>query len=206
MLGLTLGPRALTGQTLVQPALGIAAQYVRLRAELPGETDLSSGAAAGVEGALTIGGLVQVDVTYLQGTLHAPSGGAGSRDLIEGRAGLGLAPLRWLAVSLGPHVRSYVTPAGTERWVRWEARARAQGPIALPGVTGYVEAWRVLSATIDLPGAFDRGQGGAAGITARLPHSPGWWARLAYGVDRVALTGRQETVETVLLVVGIGQP
>ncbi len=205
-LGLALGARALAGQTLVQPALGIAGQFVRLRTELPGETDLWSGMTAGVQGSLTIGRLVQFDLGYLQGTLHSRSGSTGSRDFIEGRAGLGLAPLRWLALSLGPHVRSYVAPDGTERWVRWEARARARGPIALPGLTGDVEAWRVLSATIDLPGPFDRGQGGAAGLTARLPHAPGWWARLAYGIDRIAITGRQETVETVLLVVGVGRP
>jgi len=204
-LALALEPGALPGQT-VQPAFGVAAQYVRWRADLPGETDLSSGAAAGVEGGVRLGRLLQLEAAYLQGTLHPGSGSVDSRDFIDGRAGLGLAPLHWLVVSLGPHVRSYVAPAGTERWVRWEARARVQGPIGLPGLTGHLEGWRVLSAAIDLPGPFDRGQGGAAGITARVGHSPGWWVRLAYAVDRIAITGRQETVETVLLVVGVGRP
>ena len=203
-LALSLVAPALAAQAVVQVAPGVAGQFVRLRAEVPGETDLLSGAVVGVEGALMLGKLVQLEVQYLQGTLHPDSGPAGNRDLTEGRVFLGLAPVRWFAMSVGPHVRSYGTAAGTERWVRWEARARAQAPIALPGLTGYIEGWRVISVSANVPGAFDRGQGGEAGIAARLPRGPGWWARLAYGVDRVALTGRRETLETVVLAIGVG--
>ena len=203
-LALALVAPALAAQTIVRFAPGVAGRLVRLRAEVPGETDVLSGAAVGVEGGLMLGKLVQLEVQYLQGALHPDSGPAGHRDLIEGRASLGVAPVRWFALSVGPLVRSYVAAGGRERWVRWEARARAQAPLALPGVTGYVEGWRVLAASANLPGAFDGGQGGEAGIAARLPLGPGWWARLAYGVDRVALTGRRETVETVVLAVGVG--
>src|SRR3989442_13991105 len=151
-----------------------------------------------------LGKLVQLEVQYLQGTLHPDSGPAGNRDLTEGRVFLGLAPVRWFAMSVGPPVRRYGTAAGTGRWVRWEARARAQAPIALPGLTGYIEGWRVISVSANVPGAFDRGQGGEAGIAARLPRGPGWWARLAYGGDRVALTGRRGYVGTVGLAMGVG--
>lgn len=204
-LALCLVARALVAQAVVQFAPGVVGHFVRLRTEVPGETNLLSGAAVGGEGTLLLRKLVLLEVHYLQGTLHPDSGPVGDRDFIEGRASLGLAPLDWFAVSVGPRVRTYVAAGGTERWVRWEVRARAQAPIALPGLTGYVEGWRVISATANLPGPFDRGQGGEVGIEARLSRGPGWCARLAYGVDRVALASRRETVETVVLVVGIGR-
>ena len=118
---------ALAAQIAVQPALGGAGQFARLRIEVPGESDLVSGMTAGVQGGLTLGKLVQLEAQYVQGSLHRDGGvAAGDRDLIEGQALLGLAPTPWLALAVGPRVRSLVTAAGTERWVRWEVRARGQ--------------------------------------------------------------------------------
>jgi hypothetical protein len=200
---LGLMAQATEAQAFVQPAAGVTAQLVRWQSEVPGETVLVSGPAFGVEGGLMIGRLVHLDVDYLQGTLHGTNGSAATRDLVEGRASLGLAPQSWFAVNVGPLVRTLVAPGGTERWVRWEIGARVAAPIAGPELSGYVEGSWVFAAAVDIPDPFVRGQGGAAGLALRLPRSLGW-ARLAYSVDRVALQGRRETLESVLLVIGVG--
>jgi hypothetical protein len=200
---LGLVARATEAQAFVQPAAGVTAQFVRWQSEVPGETVLVSGPAFGVEGGLTVGRLARFDVDYLQGTLRGTSGSAAMRDLVQGRASLGVAPQNWLALNVGPLVRTLVAPGGTERWVRWEVRARVAAPISGPELSGYVEGAWVFAAAVDIPDPFDRGQGGAAGLALRLPRSLGW-ARLAYSVDRVALRGRRETLESVLLVIGVG--
>jgi hypothetical protein len=205
VLGLMLTARATRAQAVVQPAVGVGAALVRWRSEVPGETDVLSGPAVGAEGGLGLGRFLRFDGAYLQGSVHGGNGSTAQRDLVEARAWLSLTPLRWLALGGGPLVRSLVAPSGTERWVRWETRARLEAPILLPAVSGYVEASRVLAATVDIPGAFDRGQGGEAGLVARRPGARGW-ARLAYRVDHIELQGRRETLETVVLVVGIGHP
>src|SRR5467141_69159 len=104
-LALALVAPALAAQTIVRFAPGVAGRLVRLRAELPGETDVLSGAAVGVEGGLMLGKLVQLEVQYLQGALHPDSGPAGHRDLIEGRASLRAAGSDGCAGRLGRALR-----------------------------------------------------------------------------------------------------
>src|SRR5437660_9195162 len=92
MLALALVAPALAAQTIVRFAPGVAGRLVRLRAEVPGETDVLRGAAVGVEGGVMLGELVQLGVQYLQGALHAHRGPAGHRDLVGCRASLGVGP------------------------------------------------------------------------------------------------------------------
>ena len=66
------------------------------------------------EGTLRLGvSVVGLDLRYRQGTLSA-AGGAEQHKLVEGQALLGLRFGPWLTLEAGPHVRAYVTPAGTE--------------------------------------------------------------------------------------------
>ena len=108
--------------------------------------------------------------------------------LIEGRLLVAARPLPWLEMSVGPFVRAYVTDAVTERWVFWQARARADAPIVTSGLTSYVELWRAVSSQVNLVAGAGRVQGGEAGVTYRPPKRP-FSLRLAYRVDDAAVRG-----------------
>jgi hypothetical protein len=184
-----------------QPALSgaVGAAIARLHTA-PGTTaGVLSGPAFAAEGRVGLGGgRLELGVDYVGGRLRG--NGVPSRDLVEGRVFAGVKPWPWLAVSLGPHVRAYVTDAATERWVFWQARARAQAPLADPSLGTYVEVWRALSSTIN--------QGGEAGLLFR-PGRSAMWARLSYRVDAVTLRGGGgggggETLEAITVTVGMG--
>ena len=116
-------------------------------------------------------------------------------------AGLRFGP--WLTLEAGPHVRAYVTPAGTERWVLWEGQARAAVQVIRPGGWVYLRVGRVLAA--DIPGmAFDHGQGADAGLELRLGGTP-LWGHVGYWVHRASASGalRVETVQGMSLGVAL---
>src|SRR3989475_10381243 len=89
--------------------------------------------------------------------------------------------------------------AVTERWVFWQARARADAPIVTSGLTSYVELWRAVSSQVNLVAGAGRVQGGEAGVTYRPPKRP-FSLRLAYRVDDAAVRGGgggRPTVEAI---------
>src|SRR2546423_12543917 len=96
-------------------------------------------------------------------------------------------PLPLLEMSVGPFLRAYVADAVTERWVFWQARARADAPIVTSGLTSYVELWRAVSSQVNLVAGAGRVQGGEAGVTYPPPKRP-FSLRLAYRGDDA--TGR----------------
>jgi hypothetical protein len=107
----------------------------------------------------------------------------------------------------GPRVRAYVTDAGTERWVFWEGRLRADVPMIEASIRGSVELWRVFSGDVNLAGAFDRGGGIAGGVLARIPRAPVWFS-LSYALDRAtqAAGAREDTVERLTFGLIVGSP
>src|SRR6059036_1896516 len=107
------------------------------------------GPVLGGEGRLVFNGF-SVGLGLSSGTLKAADQGTAKRDLIEGRLLVAARPLPWLEMSVGPFVRAYVTDAVTERWVFWQARARADAPIVTSGLTSYVELWRAVSSQVNL--------------------------------------------------------
>jgi len=107
------------------------------------------GPVLGGEGRLVFKGF-SVGLGLSSGTLEAADQGTAKRDLIEGRLLVAARPLPWLEMSVGPFVRAYVTDAVTERWVFWQARARADAPIVTSGLTSYVELWRAVSSQVNL--------------------------------------------------------
>ncbi len=151
-------------------------------------------------------GLVTVEVGYAQGRLSADTGTATDRDLVDGSIFLAARPVPWLLVGGGPHARAYAAAAGgTERWLHWEARVRADGAIVPGMLQAYAEGAFALSSTVNVaagPGGARRAE---VGLALHPPQSP-VWARLAYAVDRAALKNdlRAETVEMVVLSVGYG--
>jgi len=190
---------------LVRPAAEAVVVTTRLASQVPAGTDRLSGVAFGGEGAVWVGPVV-FDVRYAQGTLDSVSGGAGSRDVVEGGALLGVRPVSWLTIAAGPQARAYVLSAGgaTQRWVFWEGRVRAGAPFVGSAVLGYVELWRAFGADVNVPEAFDHAQGGEAGMVVRLARAP-VEARLAYRIDHAVLGGgsRLETVDGVVVTVGV---
>jgi len=204
LLPAVVTPAGAWGQ-LVRPAAEAVVVTTRLESQVPAGTDRFRGIAFGGEGALWVGPVV-LDLRYVQGTLDSASGGAGSRDLVEGGALLGVRPVSWLTFAVGPQARAYVMSAGgaTQRWVFWEGRVRAAAPFVGSAVLGYVELWRALGADVNVPEAFDHAQGGEVGMVARLARAP-VEARLAYRIDRAVLGGgsRRETVDGVVVTVGV---
>jgi len=161
------------------------------------------GPVLGGEGRLVFNGF-SVGLGLSSGTLKAADQGTAKRDLIEGRLLVAARPLPWLEMSVGPFVRAYVTDVVTERWVFWQARARADAPIVTSGLTSYVELWRAVSSQVNLVAGAGRVQGGEAGVVYRPPQRP-YWVRLAYRVDdAVVRAGGSETLEAVSLAIGVG--
>jgi hypothetical protein len=155
------------------------------------------------EGSLGLGvSVLGLDVLYRQGTLSA-DGGADQHELVDGQVLFGLRLGPWLTLEAGPHLRAYVTPAGTERWVLWEGQARVAARVLRPGGWVYLRVGRVLTA--DIPGmSFDHGQGAAAGLELRLGSTP-LWGHVGYWVHRASASGalRVETVQGMSLGVAL---
>lgn len=150
-------------------------------------------------------GPATLDLRYLESGLSDAESGT-DLDLVDGEIILMVAPLRWAAVGVGPHIRSYVQSGGTERWVLWELRARAKAELLADQIDGYVEGWLVVGADADVVEPFDNGRGLEGGLRlvfGRLPIS----ARLRYRVERLNLGdgAREETVDQLGIAIGIGR-
>jgi len=143
---------------------------------------------------------------YVQGKIDA-DGETQSTDLVEGELLLGVWPVDHLALRFGPRARSYVTDAGTVRWVFWEARARFEANLVSdPRLQSYVEGWYVLSGSVNAAAPFGNGRGLEGGVGLLIP-STSVRVRLGYRVDQGTLEGgtRTEAVEEFILAVGIGR-
>jgi len=205
--GLTLLGSAVGAQQRLRATGWGDGAIAQLGTQILGARESQSGPVFGGEGRLGLGS-VTLGVGYLEGRLQpGTSGTPQGRDLVEARIFVSARPLSWLTLSAGPRVRAFVTDAATERWVLWEARARARNALASTPLQTYIELWRALSARVNLPEPVDHVQGGEAGVVLRPPGAALWF-RLGYRVDGARLGGglRSETVEAVSLAVGIGGP
>jgi len=194
------------GAQAIRGTVGGSAASLRVRSRLPAGTEALSGAVFGGEASLAVG-RVRLAASYRQGNVNPDGGTTQSRTLVEGGATLGVRLLDWLTLGGGPRARTYVFIAGgTQRWLFWELRARAEGMFIGSSVSGYAELWRALSADVSVPETVDRAQGGEAGMVIRVSRRID--ARLAYRLDHAALhavSGGGLRVETVDgLVVGVG--
>ena len=205
--------KALAALVLLAPALalgqglngGVATSVMRVRTTIGANEETLSGAVMGVEGRVQRWG-VALEFAYAQGRVDPDSGTTVARDVVEGRLLVGNRPWRGLSLKAGPHIRSYVTTSGTQRWFFWEARLRGERTI-VGTVQVYGEVWRVLSGDVNVLEPFTGGQGGEVGMLVTLPRSP-VWGRLAYGIEHAKLGGgaRLETVEGLSVAVGYGRP
>ena len=200
-----LGGRALGAQTANWLAVGASTNRIRLQSRFATGASLDvSGRAFGASGDIRHGP-VAVALGYWQGRVDADPAGTQQQDVIDGYALLVVHAQPWLGVKVGAEARSYVTPAGTERWVFWQVRLRAERTIVDPTVRGHVEIWRALSTEVNTKGTVDRAQGGEVGLTLLRALGP-LWLRLAYGIDdaRLIESERRQTLETLAFSVGYG--
>jgi hypothetical protein len=188
----TLVPSLAAQQRPWQWEAALSGVGMRVNSRSGPTTQRLSGAVFGLQGQVLFHGRVSVDLGYWQGQLDPASTNAATRDVAEGYALIGARPLDWLTLRAGPHVWTYISNAGTQRWFLWEGRAKAQAAI-LPDVHSYLELWDVLSANVNVPQSFASGLGGEGGLILRIRDVPAIPAaypvriRLGYGIERVRL-------------------
>ena len=188
---------------------------MRLNSQTGPSTQKWSGASFGFQSQIVYLNRITIDLGYWQGKLNGV--GTGDRDVVEGFAQVGARPMSWLSLRAGPHAWTYISDAGTQRWFLWEGRARAQGQV-LPAVQSYLEVWKVFSATVNVPQAFQTGTGGEGGLSLRIrdvpfiPQRLPVRIRLAYGIERVRMNGTQaqgsraEVLDRLTLGLGVEAP
>ena len=194
----------LQGQVSRFVTAGLAGGSLSVRDQpASGPAQTFSGMVLGGGGTFTYK-FIGVEVLYSEGKLTSDSGPALSRDLVDGYAMVTVRPLPWLVLKTGPHLRSYVTPSSTANFDAWEARVRLQGSLVEGRVSGLVEGFRSLSASVNSGVAVDYVQGGMAGVVFQLPRAP-FWGRLSYLIDQVAAAdGRTQTLDGVIVAIGFG--
>ncbi|HXJ32038.1 MAG TPA: hypothetical protein VNG35_15455 [Gemmatimonadales bacterium] len=188
---------------------------MRLNSQTGPSTQKWSGASFGFQSQIVFLNRITLDLGYWQGKLN--SVGSGNRDVVEGFTQLGVRPMSWLSLRAGPHAWTYISDAGTQRWFLWEGRGRAQGQV-LPAIQSYLEVWKVFSANVNVPQAFQTGMGGEGGLSLRIrdvpfiPQQVPVRIRLAYGIERVRMNGTQaqgsraEVLDRLTLGLGVEAP
>jgi hypothetical protein len=203
---IAMGAAPVRAQLANRLSLGGGGASARLRAATPGAAGTLSGITAFGTGRISLRRFA-LQGEYRQGSLTPDSGTGTGQDLVEARLLAAMRPLPWLQIAAGPHLRAYVVPGSTERWVFLEGRVRAEGAVIGEMVVTHLEMWTAFSSKVNVPGGASAARGGEVGLTVRFPRSP-IWARLTYAIDRAALTGnaRVETLEDVAISVGFGRP
>lgn len=139
---------------------------------------------------------LELEGQYLEGTL-TPEGVAGvdGEDFVDARAALRMRVLPWVALGVGPHLRAFVTPAGTARWARVELHARAEGELVAGLARLRVDTWLAVAAESNVQDGGDGALGGEVGLLFRIPKTPGT-VQLSYVADRATFAnGGSEFVE-----------
>ncbi|UCG87427.1 MAG: hypothetical protein JSW71_02465 [Gemmatimonadota bacterium] len=206
LLGMVLPIVSPTGARLnAQSGVGLALSLAPMPVAVTRTADTTASRFSG----LTIGGSVGLRLGRLRLDLRYLEGGLGSdleipdQDIVEGELLLGVAPLAWLTVKAGPHIRSFVTAQGTQRWVFWEGRVAATAKLGSPNLLTYLEAWHVFFSDVDAVEQYDSGNGLEGGIRLALDRLP-FWGTLAYRIDQNSLGSGTKTDTVEQLVIAIG--
>lgn len=207
VLGVALAGHPLAAQAPPRVTAGLVVSSVRSDVHLDiADGDIAdgtfSGTGTGVEFRVAVPHLA-FHVRYLEGRLDSDTGSS-HREFVDGEAMVEYSPRPWLGARIGPHARVTVTPNGRERWVLWEAKARAEGALFAPAVHSYVEVWRALSASVNVGDRKGTAQGGEVGMVVRLARRPAW-GRIGYRVERAKLQDgtRSETLEMLVFAFGV---
>ena len=191
----------LDGQNRIGLTVSLAPMPVQVTETAGNESSQLTGIALGGRAGVTWRKL-RLDVRYLEGGLSSEADGL-DEDIVEGELMLGFVPLSWLTLRLGPHIRSFVTSQGTQRWILWEGNAAGAVELGSPRLLAYFDLWHVFAADIDAVEPFDRGNGMEGGIRLTLDRLP-FWGKLAYRIDQSSLGdgSRTNTVEQMVFAIG----
>jgi len=205
LAAMLLAASAAAGRLSAQSGVGLTVSL----APMPVQVTRTAEPAANRFSGLTIGGAAAVRFGRLRLDLRYLEGGLGSdqevpdQDIVEGELLLGVAPLSWLVVKAGPHIRSFVTSQGTQRWVFWEGRVTAAANLGSPNLLTYLEVWHVLGANVDAVEPYDSGNGLEGGIRLAMNRLP-FWGQLAYRIDHNSIGdgAKTDTVEQLVFAIG----
>jgi hypothetical protein len=127
------------------------------------------------------------------------------REASELRLMLVVHPTGWLTVGTGPHLRSYSTSVGIQRWRLWEVMVRGQVSILTDLATGYAEVWGVVAHDVNVEEEWDYGEGADVGLLVALPRLP-LWLRIGYRVElyRLGDGARREVTDGLMVSLGLG--
>ena len=191
----------LDGQNSIGLTISLAPIPVQVTETAGNESSQLNGIALGGRAGVTWRKL-RLDVRYLEGGLSSEADGP-DEDIVEGELMLGFAPLSWLTLRLGPHIRSFVTSQGTQRWIFWEGHATGAVELGSPRLLSYLDLWYVFAANVDAVEPFDQGLGIEGGIRLTMDRLP-LFAKLAYRIDQSSLGdgSRTNTVEHMVFAIG----
>ena len=204
MLVCALASQPLQAQVWHSLGGSATAAMMRFRSAASFGGEALSGPAAGAQARLVLGH-VALEGAYLQGHLTPDTGSAAARDMADATVFLVVRPVPWAALKAGPHLRAYITPGGTERWMMWELRARFTGELVPGRLRTHFEGWVAASADVNVDPGASGAHGGEAGLTLVPTRSP-LWVRLAYTFDQEKMKNgtRSESLEALVLSVGFG--
>lgn len=189
-------PCALGAQVVSPIVLGADATTLRVVREVA-TSQLLEGSVLGAKASYSFRG-VQFEGRYTEGSL-VPSGAIGSEDekYVDARIVARVNVKSFLSLGAGPHLRAFVTPAGTARWSRLELHARTEGELINGLARVRVDAWFAASASANVQEGGKGAMGGEAGLLVRIPNTP-TALHLMYTADRATFAnGGSEFVEGV---------
>lgn len=199
------GPGAAAAQTTERLGLGLTAAHTRLRmVGFDGGDERLEGLLYGAEGRGSWWRL-HARGELRQGRLDREGPGGSSR-VILARAGLGVRPVEWVALTAGPRITSVDLGDEDELIVRWQIEMHASGPI----VDGFATAFASVDGSV---GGTDmnwdeplRSVGGEVGLLLGGVETP-VWGRIGYRVDRELLSGGPwQSGETIYVSLGLSVP
>jgi hypothetical protein len=193
---------AQTGERL---SLGVTAAHARLRMVGFDEGNGTlSGLLYGVEGRASWWRF-HARGEFRQGRLER-EGPRGSSRVISARAGLGVRPVEWVALTAGPRVTSVDIEGEDELIVRWQVELHASAPLVAGLASAFASVGGPVAGTeMDWDDPW-RSLGGDVGLLLGGVDSS-IWGRLGYRVDREALlAGPWQSAELVYVSVGVSVP
>ncbi len=189
-------PAGLHAQDYSPFILGADATTLRVVRDVA-TSQLLEGPVFGVQASLAFRRL-QLEGRYTEGSL-VPAAALSTEDekyvdaLIIARVRIS----SYLSLGAGPHLRAFVTPAGTARWSRLELHARSEGDLINGLARVRIDVWFAASAESNVQGGGDGAMGGEAGLVVRIPNTP-TALHLMYTADRATFAnGGSEFVEGI---------
>lgn len=142
-----------------------------------------SGPILGAEGRI---GFKRVELRgrYLEGTLTPEAGTfGGPEDLADLRLLLGADVGAGVTVGVGPHLRAFISPAGTASWTRIEANVRVDRELVPRLARAEFELAYAVSVESNVQGGGTSATGANLGVVVAVPTWP-VAIRVAYSADR----------------------